>query len=341
MKKFFSFVAAALFAGSMMAADLYSYDFKANGQGDWTIDNVTLPDGISYVWNYDNRFGMKASAYVSGTNYETESWLVSPVIDLSEAESATLAFSHARKYGNLDQLSVRARVADGDWLALEVSAWPDGSSWDFVNATADMADFAGKTNVQVAFVYTSSTTAGATWEIATVAISSEGGNIEPEETPEVPEGVLTCAAAVQYAANAADPTADNKNVEVGAATIRGFVTFAYDAKDEEGIVKQSAWIADLKSASAGVVQGYYLQLESMDAAVVKGDYVELEGTLVKYFKAENNIILEVTKGTMKKVFPMGIENVSLTEKVQKVMVDGVLYIVRDGKMFNVQGAQVR
>ena len=57
--------------------------------------------------------------------------------------------------------------------------------------------------------------------------------------------------------------------------------------------------------------------------------------------AENNIILEVTKGTMKKVFPMGIENVSLTEKVQKVMVDGVLYIVRDGKMFNVQGAQVR
>ena len=37
----------------------------------------------------------------------------------------------------------------------------------------------------------------------------------------------------------------------------------------------------------------------------------------------------------------GIENIVLTEKVQKVMVDGVLYIVRDGKMFNIQGAQVR
>ena len=37
----------------------------------------------------------------------------------------------------------------------------------------------------------------------------------------------------------------------------------------------------------------------------------------------------------------GIENVVLTEKAQKVMVDGVLYIVRDGKMFNLNGAQVR
>ncbi len=36
-----------------------------------------------------------------------------------------------------------------------------------------------------------------------------------------------------------------------------------------------------------------------------------------------------------------IENVVLTEKAQKVVVDGVLYIVRDNKMFNLQGAQVR
>ena len=36
-----------------------------------------------------------------------------------------------------------------------------------------------------------------------------------------------------------------------------------------------------------------------------------------------------------------IENIVLTEKVEKVLVDGVIYIVRDGKMFNLQGAQVR
>jgi hypothetical protein len=42
-----------------------------------------------------------------------------------------------------------------------------------------------------------------------------------------------------------------------------------------------------------------------------------------------------------KVAGEGIENVVLTEKAQKVVVDGVLYIVRDNKMYNVQGGQVR
>lgn len=37
----------------------------------------------------------------------------------------------------------------------------------------------------------------------------------------------------------------------------------------------------------------------------------------------------------------GIENIELTEKAQKVAVDGVLYIIRDNKMYNVQGARVR
>ena len=37
----------------------------------------------------------------------------------------------------------------------------------------------------------------------------------------------------------------------------------------------------------------------------------------------------------------GIEDIVLTEKAHKVVVDGVLYIVRDNKMFNVQGTQVR
>lgn len=42
-----------------------------------------------------------------------------------------------------------------------------------------------------------------------------------------------------------------------------------------------------------------------------------------------------------KVAEQGIENVVLTEKAHKVIVDGVLYIVRDNKMYNVQGTQVR
>ena len=37
----------------------------------------------------------------------------------------------------------------------------------------------------------------------------------------------------------------------------------------------------------------------------------------------------------------GIENIELTEKAKKVVLDGMIYIVRDGKLFNVTGAQVK
>ena len=39
--------------------------------------------------------------------------------------------------------------------------------------------------------------------------------------------------------------------------------------------------------------------------------------------------------------PSGIEHIVLTEKAQKAIVDGMIYIVRDGKLFNLTGAQVR
>ena len=56
------------------------------------------------------------------------------------------------------------------------------------------------------------------------------------------------------------------------------------------------------------------------------------------------IVLDLSDPTMyawKVPFEEGIEEVVLTEQAQKVIVDGVLYIVRDNKMFNVQGTQVR
>ena len=37
----------------------------------------------------------------------------------------------------------------------------------------------------------------------------------------------------------------------------------------------------------------------------------------------------------------GIEHIVLTEKAKKVVVDGMLYIVRDGKLFNLTGAEVK
>lgn len=74
----------------------------------------------------------------------------------------------------------------------------------------------------------------------------------------------------------------------------------------------------------------------IDAAVEVGQKVEVVGRL----QNEADMVT-IENGNARVIWPEGIENIELTEKVQKVVVDGAVYIVRDGKMFNLQGAQVR
>lgn len=80
----------------------FEESFK-NGKGSFTIDNVLLPTGSTYVWSEDTNYGyMKASSFVNKTNLESESWLVSPIIDLA-GKSATLSFKHALNFVNKDK----------------------------------------------------------------------------------------------------------------------------------------------------------------------------------------------------------------------------------------------
>lgn len=168
MKKILSLFAAVLFAGSMMATDLLSIDFT-KGQGDWTINDVNK-DTLSYVWKQDSQYGMKATAYV-GAAHATESWLISPAIDLTGVTASKLAFSQALNKGEVSSVSVKAKAGSGEWANLTVAPLPAGNSWTFIDSEADLAAYVGKANVQIAFVYTSTTTSAATWEIKTVSVN--------------------------------------------------------------------------------------------------------------------------------------------------------------------------
>ena len=117
---------------------------------------------------------------------------------------------------------------------------------------------------------------------------------DPTVTPELPDGVISCADAVAAAASIADATAENATVKGDVVKIRGYVTYAYSASNG----KQSAWIDDKKGGS-GLLQGAYLQISE---AVAKDDYVEIEGTLAKYYRSKQaDVIVEVVDGTMAKV----------------------------------------
>ena len=113
---------------------------------------------------------MKGSGYYQQA-YNTESWLVSPVIDLSGVTSATLTFEHAVNYlapqGSLFVMistNYNGNVNTATWNELNLSAWPEGSDFTFISTSANLSQYAGQ-QVTIAFKYTSTSAGAATWEI--------------------------------------------------------------------------------------------------------------------------------------------------------------------------------
>lgn len=158
-----------------------TFDFKANGQGDWTIFNGELPDNLEAVWTYDNRYGMKASAFADNNKYQSSSMIISPTIDLSNMSTATLKITHAgNKFAGAvsDECTVlictdanaRVEPLGAEWTELTVNGWPAGTNWTFVDGTADLSAYAGQSSVYIAFLYTSTANSAGTWEISKVSI---------------------------------------------------------------------------------------------------------------------------------------------------------------------------
>lgn len=162
----------------------------ATGQVSFTIDNKQLPNGEgSFVWSLgsfnDDKF-MKASAYIGGTRYASESWLVSPPVDLSQAATATLTFDHAHNYAGTaeEEFTLWATETSADnWQQLTIDKY--GSEFNFTTATIDLSAYAGKT-IKFAFKYISTTAAAGTWEIKNVKVVANGeggGTVDPEPEP--------------------------------------------------------------------------------------------------------------------------------------------------------------
>ncbi len=122
----------------------------------------------------------------------------------------------------------------------------------------------------------------------------------------------------------------------GATTVERFVVIGYvaaiTADFEEDL--QSFNLSDDATATTG-------EFACVDAVIAEPganlhDQVKIVGKIQKVGGK-----FRMVSGKAAVLTPQGIENVVLTEKVQKVLVDGVIYIIRDNKIFNLQGTQVR
>lgn len=168
---------------------IFSETFSAS-QGNFTIDDKSLAEGLTYIWKHDAQYHyMKASAFVGGKSYASESWLVSPEIDLSSEKAAFLSFMHtANKFpaGKTakDFVSVKISKDGTTWDNLTVPTWPAGTDWIFVSSgSIDLKAYLGS-KVKIAFVYTSKDGESGSWEINNVLVKAEGTTEPVGPTPE-------------------------------------------------------------------------------------------------------------------------------------------------------------
>jgi Family of unknown function (DUF5689)/Domain of unknown function (DUF5017) len=148
----------------------------------WTVQSVL---GAQY-WQESTTFGnpgacAKMSGF-AGTNQANEDWLISPKQNLSTLTAATLTFDTAARYGGnvLQVLISRNYSGSGSPLVAGVTWTPLTATFSSVtgnfvwtpsgNININSFTGPGNSNVYVAFKYTSTTSAAATWELDNVKI---------------------------------------------------------------------------------------------------------------------------------------------------------------------------
>jgi len=147
----------------------YSITFTSSTEG-WTINDIDL-GGLNFVWKQDKTYGMKASAFYNSQNNAAESDFISPEFTIPTA-GATLSINHALNFlkGHERADFVAVQVICGETTEdLALSTWPAGTDYTYVDATASLAKYAGKT-IKIVFHYKSSEDCAPTWEIKTLNI---------------------------------------------------------------------------------------------------------------------------------------------------------------------------
>ena len=143
---------------------------------DWTIDNVSLGEGITYVWSWKVYSGagyLNASSYAGGAK-ASEAYIASPVLDLSGSAEWSFSFDHAARFQTtlrtLCGVAVREEGASS-WTMLAIPTWPEAGAWTFANSgDIDLSAYSGK-KIQLAFKYASTDEGADTWEIKNLTVA--------------------------------------------------------------------------------------------------------------------------------------------------------------------------
>lgn len=167
-----------VFGGIDDAPVVYLDETFASSIGEFTLDNVKLPEGSSYIWKWNsyNDLGyMKASAFVNKACRESEGWLISPELALGAKANAVFTYEQAWKnFKSVENAKQEAtawvRVKGGNWEQVVGDAFPGNTSYDYIpSGNIDLSAYNGKT-IQIGFCYKSSTESAGTWQVKNVKV---------------------------------------------------------------------------------------------------------------------------------------------------------------------------
>lgn len=147
-----------------------------NEDGQFVFEDVVNNLGTD-VWKRGSQYGWTATAYVGGSNHDAESWLVSPIIDLTSSSTATLQLTdQVNKYfGDIDtEITINVREAGATtWTNLNVAHEKPASGFGgWKDQTVDLAAYAGK-KIQIGFHYIGTATTSGTYEVKSFSVTAE------------------------------------------------------------------------------------------------------------------------------------------------------------------------
>jgi len=158
-----------------------SVDFT-KGMGEFVVEDKDKGDFPGEIWSTNAahpEYGVVAQAYVSATQkrYKTESWLVSPRINLKGHNQLYLRFDHALNYTNDEKdlskfIGLKISADKGEtWENVAIPNMTSGKSFEFQSSgDIDLKKFKDKI-IQVAFTYKSTSETTPTWEIKKLLIT--------------------------------------------------------------------------------------------------------------------------------------------------------------------------
>ncbi len=164
-----------------------------NENFDGTAMKFTTYEGIgNYPWTLNSQYKYAvATSYESSgkTNHDAESWLLSPLFDLSKDSIATVSFEYVIRYCESGKVAEHHRLMicndfDGDvenatWETIEFGAAENTTDWTLTK-TGDIAipqKYMGEKAVTIAFFYKGTSTKAGTFEIDNVVVKAiEGKN---------------------------------------------------------------------------------------------------------------------------------------------------------------------